>query len=178
MSGTTFRELTEPEMTTDLFRRFNRYQEVSRCWRKVGGDWVIKNAAFTEQWNAGDYKRLLFSLTNTLRKGGTVLGAFRDGALVGFASVENTLFGARGDYLELSYFHVTYELRGRGIGRRLFALACQSARQKGAAKLYISAHSSVETQAFYRALGCVEAAEPDESFSQREPCDVQMEVAL
>ena len=161
-----------------LFRQFNRYQEVSRCWRKVGGEWAVRDIVFTEQWNDGDYKRLLYALKNTLRSGGAVIGAFKDGVLAGFAAVENTLFGSNGDYLELSYFHVSYELRGCGIGRSLFELSCRSARHRGAGKLYISAHSSVETQAFYRAMGCVEASEPDETFSNREPCDVQMEYAL
>jgi GNAT superfamily N-acetyltransferase len=139
---------------------------------------MLRDIAFTEQWNSGDYTRLVYSLINTLRSGGTVLGAFRDGPLVGFAAVENNLFGAHGDTLELSYFHVTHELRGGGIGRKLFELSCESARRQGARKLYISAHSSEETQAFYRAMGCVEAAEPDEAFSEREPCDVQMEYGL
>ena len=33
-------------------------------------------------------------------------------------------------------------------------MACEEARRLGADKLYISAHSSKESQAAYRALGC------------------------
>ena len=174
----TTRELHEPEIGRPLFQQFNRYQEVRRCWRKIDGDWVIRDIAFTEQWNSGDYTRLIYCLIQTIRGGGTVIGAFSGGALVGFASVENVLFGTGGDYLELSYFHVTYELRGGGIGRRLFELSCQNARRLGARKLYISAHSSVESQAFYRAMGCVEAEEYAQEHVGREPSDVQLEYVL
>ena len=44
--------------------------------------------------------------------------------------------------------------------------------------LYISAHSSMESQAAYRALGCVHAQEINAALAQVEPCDVQMEYLL
>lgn len=178
MNGIKYKELIEQDISAELFRQFDRYQEVSRCWRKIDGAWCIRDIAYTEQWNPGDYKRLVYSLIQTLRSGGTVLGAFKDATLVGFAAVENTLFGKHSNYLELSYFHVTYGLRRGGIGRQLFELSCQRARRCGAVKLYISAHSSVETQAFYRAMGCVEAEESYQQFIDREPCDVQLEYQL
>ena len=45
-------------------------------------------------------------------------------------------------------------------------------------KLYLSAHSAVETQAFYAAMGCVEAREYNEAHVASEPFDCQMEYAL
>ena len=36
-----------------------------------------------------------------------------------------------------------------------FANIKEWAKQKGAKKLYISAHSAVESQAFYKSMGCV-----------------------
>ena len=50
--------------------------------------------------------------------------------------------------------------------------------QEDAEKLYISAHSSKESQAAYRALGCVHAEEINAKLAQEEPCDVQMEYRL
>ena len=100
-------------------------------------------------------------LQNTVCTGGAVFGAFADGVLKGFVSVESAPLGRNGDYRDLSSLHVSQELRGQGIGRRLFALAREFAREQGALKLYISAHSAVETQAFYRAMGCTEAQEYD-----------------
>ena len=70
--------------------------------------------------------------------------------LKGFVSVEASLFGGSQKYLDLTSIHVSEDMRGTGIGRELFLSAKKWAKGKGAAKLYISAHSSVETQAFYR----------------------------
>lgn len=65
-----------------------------------------------------------------------------------------------------------------GIGRELFRLACEEAHKHGAKKLYISAHSSKESQSAYRALGCVEAEEIDPVIAENEPFDIQMEYRL
>ena len=70
------------------------------------------------------------------------------------------------------------ELRGQGIGRVLFAAAARWAAEQGGQKLYISAHSAVESQAFYKRMGCVEAEEYDPAHTAAEPCDCQMECAL
>lgn len=48
----------------------------------------------------------------------------------------------------------------------------------GAQALYISAHSSVESQAFYKAMGCVEAKEYQAFHVEKEPCDCQLERPL
>ena len=57
-------------------------------------------------------------------------------------------------------------------------MACEEARQLGADKLYISAHSSKESQAAYRALGCSFAEEINEELAAAEPFDVQLEYKL
>ena len=100
------------------------------------------------------------------------------GSLKGFASVKADIFGADSKYMDLSNLHVSEEMRRNGIGRRLFQMAGAWAKEKGAEKLYISAHSAVESQAFYRALGCVEAQEYQQAHVEKEPCDCQMEYAL
>lgn len=63
-------------------------------------------------------------------------------------------------------------------GRRLFTLGCEEAKKLGADRLYISAHSSKESQATYKALGCVHAQEINQELAQMEPCDVQLEYVL
>ena len=65
-----------------------------------------------------------------------------------------------------------------GMGRALFEEAKRFARSRGAKKLYISAHSAVESQAFYAAMGCVDACMIQEEHAQREPYDRQMECML
>ena len=90
-----YRELLRAELTVELFRYFDRYQKVQRCWRKEAGNWVLKDIAFTEQWDAADYAYLVKCLQNTLETVGSVTGAFDEaGKLVGFASVEPRRLGS------------------------------------------------------------------------------------
>lgn len=173
-----YRPLEGSGLNPSLFASFNRYQEVKQCWRKENNGWVLKDIAFTENWSAEQIEFLVQCLRNTLRQGGAVWGAFVQEALVGFASLENEIFGASARYLQLSSIHVSHEKRGLGIGQQLFHVMCQEAQKRGANKLYISAHSSKETQAFYRSLKCTEAQEYNLALATAEPCDCQMEFDL
>ena len=142
-----------------MFSFFERKQNVTDCWRKIEGKWSVVSAPFTDDWNERDYRILTECLKNTVKAGGLVYGTFVAGRLKGFVSVDGTLFGKERPYADLIYLYVSREMRGRGIGRWLFETAKEYARKIGAEKLYISAHSAVETQAFYKAVGCVEASE-------------------
>jgi ribosomal protein S18 acetylase RimI-like enzyme len=178
LKAISYYELNDAEIDRSLFTCFNRYQEVTKCWRKENGEWELKNISFTEQWGPEEYESLIKKLHNTIRSGGAVIGAFYDEVLIGFTSVESQLFGLQKQYLELSNLHTSYENRGMGVGRNLFSLACRKAKEMGAQKLYISAHSSQESQAFYKAMGCVEAVEYNARLAAKEPCDCQLEYIL
>ncbi len=172
------RKLNVDEINSSLFFEFHRRQVVTDCWRQVEGEWLIKPDPFVDDWSREDYEFLIGCLKNTINTGGVVYGAFVDGSLKGFVSVEGALLGSRRQYADLTCIHVSEEMRGSGIGKRLFLLAADWAREHGAEKLYISAHSAVETQAFYRRLGCVEAEEYQKEHVEREPYDCQMEYKL
>lgn len=178
MQELQYKKLKAEDIKEDLFKGFNRHQKVTKCWRKIDNQWVIKDIAFTEEWTSKEYEFLVKCLKNTVNTGGVVFAAFREEGLAGFVSVENTFFGSENEYLQLSCIHVTYEGRGMGVGRGLFELAAESAREMGAKKLYVSAHSSIESQAFYKNLGCVEAVEYNEKLVEEEPCDCQLEFVL
>ena len=174
-----YRTLTADEIDRELFRSFIRRQVVVKCWRRDGnGAWVIRDDPFVDDWSEGDYQTLVDCLRNTLRTGGMVCAAFADGALKGFASVEPELFGGAQRYLDLSSIHVSEDMRGTGIGTALFSMARDWAREHGAGQLYISAHSAVESQAFYRGLGCVEAQVYHRGHAEAEPFDCQLECPL
>jgi N-acetylglutamate synthase-like GNAT family acetyltransferase len=178
MQSISYKELKINEINTELFSSFNRYQEVKKCWRRENGEWILKEVPFIEQWGSEEYEILIKCLQHTIRTGGTVFGAFHNNVLVGFASVENEFFGSKKEYLEMSCIHTSYESRGMGIGRSLFSLVCNKAKEMGAQKLYISTHSSQESQAFYKAIGCVEAVEYNSKLVAKEPCDCQLEYRL
>ena len=173
-----YRTLRENELCRELFGGFIRHQVVTKCWRREKGEWVIREDPFIDDWTEADYRTLISCLKNTVSTGGVVYGAFIAGMLKGFASVEPDFMGKEGQYLDLSSIHVSEDARGTGIGRALFLMAKEWARARGAKKLYISAHSAVESQAFYRSMGCVEALEYDRRHVDREPFDCQMECVL
>ncbi len=173
-----YRELREEEICQELFGGFIRRQDVVDCWRREEGKWVVKPDPFTDDWTKEDYRFLVSCLKNTARTGGYVYGAFYCGALKGFVSVEPGLFGGGLKYLDLSCLHVSRELRSQGVGRALFQAAAAWAKEHGAARLYISGHSAVETQAFYKSLGCVEAQEYHQEHVEKEPYDCQLEYVL
>ena len=172
------RQLHEADCTPTLLTNFNRYQEVRRCWRRTDGEWALVDISYVEQWNDGKKQSLTASLLAHLREGGRAVGAFDADTLVGFAWVLAEPFGSRRQYVNLDMMHTSYEYRGAGIGRRVFAAICEQARELGAEKLYISAHSAEETMAFYRKIGCVDAAEINESLAAAEPFDYQLEYIL
>lgn len=173
-----YRELNFAEINRELFAGFIRRQVVTDCWRRVDGEWTIVSAPFVDDWSEEDYAVLVKCLRNTAKSGGLVCGAFADGVLKGFASVEPRLFGGARRYLDLSSIHVSEDMRGTGTGRALFERACAWARSHGAERLYISSHSAVESQAFYKAMGCVEAEEYDQGHVLAEPFDCQLERRL
>ncbi len=173
-----YRALTQEELTLSLFSSFIRRQVVRQCYRKMNGVFVIQDVSFTEDWGEKEYRYLTECLKNTVGTGGAVFGAFFDDRLKGFASLENLFFGSKAQYLELSSLHVSEDMRRKGIGRTLFFMAAQAAKEKNAKSLYISSHSAVETQAFYRAMGCVEAKEYNPLAVKREPFDCQLEFSL
>jgi len=172
------RELSADDLVESLFDGFNRHQEVTECWRRENGKWLLKPIAFVEEWDRSHLGTFCEELRHTIQSGGAVSGAFSAGKLIGFAGLENSFFGKSCRYLQMSELHVSCEWRGCGIGQKLFQAVCKAARKRGAEKLYISGHSSKETQAFYRAMGCCETQEYNERLVEKEPCDCQLEYKL
>ena len=173
-----YRMLNAEEVNREIFKDFIRYQNVTKCWRKENGKWIIKDAPFIDDWTEKDYQKLIFCLKNTIASNGFVYAAFYDGKLKGFVSVESEIFGGKQEYCDLSSIHISEDMRRKGIGRTLFLAAKEWAKQKGAKKLYISAHSAVESQAFYKSMGCVEAEVYNQKHVEDEPYDCQLECGL
>lgn len=173
-----YRELQETDVCRELFSGFIRHQKVVACWRKCNGRWIVKDDPFEDDWNEEDYEKIICDLKATVKKSGFVCAAFCDGILKGFVSVSAELFGGSQKYIDLEHIYVSEDMRRNGIGKNLFYRAAEWAREKGAGKLYISAHSAVESQAFYRNAGCVEAVAYDEAHVAEEPFDCQMEYVL
>lgn len=173
-----YRNLYTNELCRELFKGFIRHQEVTKCWRKENNEWIIKDVPFTDDWTETDYQILVSCLKNTILTGGFVYAAFYNETLKGFVSVEPVLFGGEQKYLDLSSIHVSEDMRNTGIGAALFIAAKEWAKKNGAHKLYISSHPAVESQAFYRKMGCVEAEVYNQKHVNEEPYDCQLECKL
>ena len=173
-----YRTLLAEEVAPSLFSRFTRRQVVTRCLRRENGAWAVRDAPFIDDWSEEDYRFLASCLRRTIEADGLVYAAFLDGALKGFTSVEPEPFGPEGEYFDLTSIHVSEDMRGRGIGKELFQAAKRWAQAHGGKKLYISAHSAVETQAFYQAMGCVDARFIHQGHAGAEPFDRQLECEL
>ena len=152
---------------------FISHQEVRECWRKADGQWKLLPIAYTDD-SGPDAQTILAAL----RAGNPAFGAWLGGELAGFALLAKERFGSEAQYIGLTEFYVSQPCRRQGIGEKLFALACQGARELGASKLYISAHSARESIAAYRKYGCVEAREVNQFLAEKEPCDMQLEFQL
>ena len=109
---------------------------------------------YEENWSQVQCRGIAEDVVHHINLDQTGFGAFDGERIIGFATVSHRIFGAAARYVQLVCFQISEEYRRQGIGRKLFSLVCEEARRLGAEKLYISAHSSQESQAAYRALGC------------------------
>lgn len=174
------KELTINDLTPHLLKNFNRYQEVRRCWRKESDEWVLKDISFVDQWDETIRKEVVnVDFANCIKSGGTVWGVLNTkNDIIAFASLLSEFFGSYNQYLQLMQIHVSYEYRNKGIGKKLFVLCATKAKAMGAKKLYISTHSSEESQFFYKNIGCRDAVEINQKLVEYEPFDRQMEFVL
>ena len=173
-----YRRLDNSNFTGNSLDDFVRRQAVTECWRKINNDWKLVPNVYEENWSQVQCREIAEDMVHHINLDQTGFGAFDGDRIIGFATVSHRIFGAAARYVQLVCFQISEEYRRQGIGRKLFSMACEEARRLGADKLYISAHSSKESQAAYRALGCMPAEEVNEGLAAAEPFDVQMEYRL
>ena len=173
-----YQRLNADNFTSHSLDDFVRHQTVTECWRKTDNDWKLVPNVYEENWSHVQCRKIAEDMVHHINHDQTGFGAFDDGRIIGFATVSHHIFGAAARYVQLVCFQISEEYRRQGIGRKLFSMACEEARRLGVDKLYISAHSSKESQAAYRALGCMPAEEVNEGLAAAEPFDVQMEYRL
>ena len=173
-----YRELKVNDIHISLFNNFQRRQVVTKRLEQVDDEWNEIDFNFVDDWEEGEYSFLIKHLQNIDKTGGLVVGVFLENQLKGFASAESKLFGSKKEYIELSHIYTSNDIRGHGIGKALFGYVASWAKEQGAKKLYISSHSAVETQAFYKKLGCVDTIEIDKKHVEDEPYDRQLEFVL
>ena len=174
-----YRQMFAGDIVPDMLKHFNRYQKVEKSWQKQNGEWVLVDNPYIENWDGAKKNQLSTDdFPQIINSGGALFCAFDGDKLIGFCGIDGNFIGSSSQYLWLVYLHVSYEYRGKGIGRKLFLLTADAAKKLGARKLYISANSSKESQAFYRSIGCVDTEEIVPDLFEAEPYDVHMEYVI
>ena len=164
-------------------RELDRIGEVDRS-EHVTHEYTYREGALEKRgadtrvpdWSrSGDHEHSVRGRANAwrpvLERGGTLVGAFDGGRLVGFAIYRPELAEALAN---LSALFVSRDYRRSGIGSRLAEEVARLARADGARRLYVSATPSSSTVEFYRSHGFEPTDEPDAELFALEPDDIHM----
>lgn len=171
--------LLKSELTPGCLDTFARRQIVQNVWRRKDGQWTIVPEPFIDDWNLKERRQTAEHLRQCIAEGGVVFAALGgQGEIIAFAAVAGGFIGPEQKYADLLELHTDNRYRRKGLGRALFLQCAAWAQAHGAQKLYISAHSAEESQAFYRSIGCIDALWISKAHVQKEPYDCQMEYAL
>ncbi|MGN0611287.1 MAG: GNAT family N-acetyltransferase [Ruminiclostridium sp.] len=163
-----FELLSDKNFNGNSLDSYERKQEVKRVYRREGRGYALVDMPYTEDWSL-DKKR---QIAEDIKSDEYISYlALDDGKVIGFIGLIKRL---NNEYMILDLMHVSQMYRGKGIGRKLFSLAKQEAKKAGAKALYISACSSEETIAFYKAMGAELTDDPIKEIADEEPYDLQM----
>ena len=178
MGNITFARLSDQNFNLNSMDEFLRHEKVSQFWKNIDGEYVLTDCDYSIDWDLEQRRGIAKIILRTIRDGGFAFGAFEGDRLVGYILAAGKRFGSAEQYIEIALYHISTHHRRKGIGKELFHLACDHARTCGAQKLYISTGPTKNTQAAYRALGCIPATEINADAVARNPADIQLEYLL
>ena len=160
--------LSDKNFCEESLDLYNRRQDVKKVYRMIDGKYELIECEYTEDWDLNKKR----SVAKRISSDDCITYlALEDNKVVGFIGMLKKL---NCNYMILDMMHVSSECRGKGIGRQLFNLGKEEARKAGADGMYISACSSEETIAFYKAMGSKLAEHPIKEIAEDEPFDLQM----
>ena len=153
------RAMTAEDLHVHMMDEFDRHQVVTHVVRKNGRVKKLRKPRvedfsaegktnFIKNWFIGKVYMRQYYPGQPL-----VFAAFRGDQVAAFACWDH-YWGEEKEYAVLLRLFVTLDCRRMGLGRQLFDLCAEAARTEGAQKLFISSEPSIETQAFYKSMGC------------------------
>ena len=160
--------LSADNFKPDSLDNYPRKQVVKNVYRKHNGEYILEDCVYTEDWNMEKRRSVAKDISGDDYV--TYL-AIENDEVVGFIGLKKELIES---YMILDMMQVSAVCRGQGIGRKLFNAGKEEARKAGAEALYISACSSEETIAFYKAMGAELTDCPIKEIAEDEPYDLQM----
>ncbi len=129
-------------------------------------------------FNSRQLKKIVNELSRGFKNGDIFIGAFDGNTLIGISGVENKFRGRDNDMLNFGPIWVSKAYRKLGIGKHLFEMVGDKAKDMGAKMLYISAAPSKNAINFYLSIGCRLTSDIDEELYRKEPYDIHMEYEL
>jgi GNAT superfamily N-acetyltransferase len=173
----TYRELQINEI--ERIHEINRREEIYGHYKLHNGMLVaVEGIEYVNAFDHDELNDILCRQRKIKEEGGLIIGAFDDEKIMGVASVENKRRGMRLEYCKMDILYVSYEYRGRGIGKNLVEMSKRTAQRFGASKLYISATPTKTTVDFYLKLGAILTTELDIALHQKEPEDIHLELKI
>ena len=160
--------LSKENFSENELDSYIRTHEVKKVYRKQEEEYVLVECPYTEDWNLERKREVARNISS---EDYITYLALDDNRVIGFIGLKKKLVD---DYMILDMMHVSSQCRGKGIGRQLFDLGKEEAKKSGVKELYISACSSEETIAFYRAMGAELKKKPIKEMAEKEPYDLQM----
>ena len=155
----------------------DRSEQVSERYTVIDGALQLRRVSLDiPRWSwkgpgPHSYEHKVSAWLPILQKGGILLGAFQDEAMVGLAIYRPKLAVGTGQLVAL---YVNRDHRGQGIGRALFEAVVKHARDEGNQQLYVSSTPTRATVDFYLSRGCRLADKPDPDLSALEPDDIHL----
>ncbi|MCL2300319.1 MAG: GNAT family N-acetyltransferase [Firmicutes bacterium] len=162
----TCRAMIAADLHVNMMDGFERYQEITRIVRKNGRVKKLRKPRVEDMTGGekeGFIKHLFIPAANIRQfypNHPPVFAAFRGDQVVGFAKWrwikdQKLKRSKEKEFAILDLLFISRECRRMGLGRQLFNLCAQAAKAEGAPMLYISTNPAMETQAFYKSMGCV-----------------------
>lgn len=177
MDNITYRKLELEDC--ERLNEINPTQYIGKAWRKVQGVRQLIDINYLDSDWPNGYENHYNNLKRTIINDGAAYGAFdNNDRLVGFVSMNKEFFGVKFNYVLLDQLFISLEHRSKGIGKKLFLLCVEVAREWKADKVYICAGSAEETIAFYDRIGCREAIEINKELFELDPRDYQLEYSI
>jgi len=181
------KRLQVSDIHQNMLADFDRYQEVTQCYRKAGDKFELKDIAYTRDWGPEKKQWALNYALQCIKQGGIVFFAYdegqegTEGKVVGIASVggswDGTVLGKDSEYANLGELLISRPYRRMGIGSALFAAICENASELNVKKLYTSSQSAKESIDFWLKLGWKEAQTFIRPFADHKD-DIQLEYEL
>jgi len=140
---------------------FDWYQEITREVRKSGRVVKLRRPKMetTGPDDRDDLIKYWFISTVAIQAHyhgpDEVFVAIADGQVRGYAALRDRPVDKNKDTAELMRMFVSFDCRRMGLGKRLFLLCAEAARAAGMRRMVIRTEESVESNAFYKAMGCV-----------------------